>query len=66
MRRRDVRGGCEQLIGDVQGVRWIIAGKRKVCTRVPDKPLSNGLHGVVWLLCGVEEGFSSRHIVLRK
>jgi hypothetical protein len=54
---RDVRGGCEQLVGDAQGVRWIIAGKRGLCTRTRQAAV-NGLHGVVWLECGVEEGFA--------
>ena len=64
--RREVRGGSEQLISDVQRERRIIAGKREFCTRVPDKPLSNGSGRIIWLKRGVEEGFGTRHIVLRK
>ena len=45
--RREVRGGCEQLIGDVQGKRWIIAGKCEFCTRVPDEPLPDRLGGII-------------------
>src|SRR5947209_5820112 len=63
---RAVRGGCEQLIGDVQGKKWIVAGKCEFCTRVPDEPLPDRLGGIIRPERGREEGFGPRDIVLCK
>src|SRR5947209_13156604 len=63
---READGGCEQLIGDVQGKKRIVAGKCEFCTRVPDEPLPDRVGGIIRPERGVEESFGPRDIVLGK
>src|SRR5437764_14217412 len=54
---REAEGGCEQLIGDLQGKKWIIAGKGEFCTCVPDEPLPDRLGWIIRPQRCVEERF---------
>src|SRR2546430_15808266 len=41
---READGGCEQLIGDVQGKMWIVAGQSQAGASSPHQPLPKRLH----------------------
>ena len=49
---REAEGGCEQLIGDVQGKMWIVASQGQLGAGSPHQPLPERLH------CGI--GFKRR------
>src|SRR6266516_4228428 len=63
---RQICGGCDQPIGDVQRQSRVTASQGEVGACGPDEPLPNGLHSRISFKRSSEDRVSLREVILQK